>query len=69
MIYFDIQLNEPTNQISIKVPKVVKQTNKICYHITLGTSVINIPMSNPSLKLHALINMRNKKKSLTLQEN
>ena len=24
----DTQLNEPTNQISIKVPKVVKSTNK-----------------------------------------
>ena len=40
---FDTQLNEPINQNLIKVPKVVKPTNKK----TFGTSVINSPMSLP----------------------
>ena len=39
----DIQLNNPTNQYTIKVPKV-KPTNKK----TLKTSVINSPISPPS---------------------
>ena len=38
----DTQLNEAPYENSIKVPKVVKQT-------TLGTSLINSPMSSFSL--------------------
>ena len=46
----DTQLNEPTNQNSIKVPKVVKLTNKKHYYKTLGASdVINSPLSPLSL--------------------
>ena len=40
----DIQLNEPTNQNSIKFSKVVDTTNK-----ALETSLINSPMSPSSL--------------------
>ena len=36
---YKTQIYEPSNQNSIKVPKVVKPTNK-----TLGTSVINSPL-------------------------
>ena len=43
----DTQLNKPTNQNSTKVPKDVKPKNK--NNKTLGTSVIIIPMSPPSL--------------------
>ena len=44
----DAQLNEPTNQKLIKVPKVVKPTNKKTnYNKTLGTSVTNSPLSPP----------------------
>ena len=39
------QLNEPTNQNALIVPKVAKSTNKK----TLWTSAINSPMSPPSL--------------------
>ena len=35
----DTQFNEPTNQNSIKVPKVVESTNKKGYLKTLGTRV------------------------------
>ena len=42
-------LNEPTNQISMKVPKVVKQRISKHYYKTLGTRVINSPMSPPFL--------------------
>ena len=42
----DIQLNEQTNQNSIKVPKVVK---------TLGTSEINSPMPHPSLRMPTVL--------------
>ena len=57
----DTQLIEPINQNSIKVHKEVKQTNKknslpcikdqlmTSYYKILGTSVINSPMSPPSL--------------------
>ena len=41
------QLNEPTNQNLIKVPKVIKPTNKK----TLGTSVTNSSMSPSSLNI------------------
>ena len=37
----DTQLNESTNQNSLKVPKVEKPTNKKTLLKTLGTSVIN----------------------------
>ena len=40
-------INEPTNKNLIIVSKVVKPTN---YYKTLGTSVVNSPMSPPSLK-------------------
>ncbi len=45
----DTQFNEPTNKNSIKVPKFVKIMNKKHYYKTFGTSVINSPMSRPSL--------------------
>ena len=45
LIHLDTQLNEPTNQYSIKVSKVDKPTNKK----TLGTSKINSPMSPSTL--------------------
>ena len=42
-------LNEPTNQNSEKSPKLLSlQIRKRCYN-TLGTSVINSPMSPPAL--------------------
>ena len=41
----DTQLNKPTNQNLLKVPKVVRSTNKK----TLGTSVINSLLSPLSL--------------------
>ena len=37
--HLDTLSNEPTNQNSIKDPKVIKQTNKKSYYKTLGTSV------------------------------
>ena len=43
----DAQLNEPTNQNSIKVHKVKKQTDNKLYYKTLGTSVIDSSMSLP----------------------
>ena len=42
---WDTQSNKPTNQNPITVPKVVKPTNKK----SLGTTVINSPMSPPFL--------------------
>ena len=51
----DKQLNGPTNQNSIKVPKVVKLTYKKRGSKTLGTSVINSPMSPPSLGVDTLL--------------
>ena len=46
--HLDTQPNELTIQNSLKVPKVVKATNKKTLSKTLGTSVMNIPLS-PSL--------------------
>ena len=40
-------LNESTNQNSIKVPKVVKPTNKNKSHKTLGTSILTAQSSLP----------------------
>ena len=51
----DTQLNEPTNQNLIKVPKVVQPTNKKTFLMTLGTSVINIPMYTPSMNYYTWI--------------
>ena len=48
----DTQLNEPTNQNSMKVSKVVTPTNK---KKNLGTSVINSPMSLPSTYFNTII--------------
>ena len=45
----DTQLFEPTNQNSIKVSKGFNPTNKEASYKTMGTSVINSPMSPPSL--------------------
>ena len=41
----ETRLNEPTNQNSRKVPKVVGPINKKRYFTTFVTSVINCPMS------------------------
>ena len=46
----DNQPNKPTNLNSIKIAKVVKPMNNKTLFKTLGTSVINSPMSLPSLK-------------------
>ena len=43
------ELKEQTNQNLIKVPKVVEPSS---YYKTLGTDVINSPMSPPSLVLN-----------------
>ena len=43
------QLYEPTNQNSKKVPKVVSQQIRKRYYKSLGTSVINSPLSPLSL--------------------
>ena len=42
----DMQLNESTNRNSVKVPKDDDLSNKK----TLGTGVLNSPMSPPSLR-------------------
>ena len=42
------------NQNSIKVPKVFKPTNKRMLLQTLGTSVLNSPLSSPSLHTYTL---------------
>ena len=42
--FLHFQQSEPTNQNSIKVPKVIKTTNKI-----LGNTLINSLISPPSL--------------------
>ena len=47
--FYRFQSNEPTNQNLIKVPKVVEPTTKK----TLGTSVINSPISPASLILYS----------------
>ena len=46
----DTQINKATNQISKKVTKVVMTLNKKRYNKTLGTSVVNSPMSLPTLE-------------------
>ena len=46
--YKDTQLNKPTYQNSISVPKFVEPSNKK----TLETGVINSPMSPPSLNIN-----------------
>ena len=47
----DTQLYEPTNQNSLKFPKVIKPMNKKRYYKTLETSVINSQLSPLSLSL------------------
>ena len=42
----DIQLNESSNQNSLRVSKVGKATNKKTLLKTLGASVINSPLSS-----------------------
>ena len=46
-----VALNEPTNQNSMKVLKVVKPTNKKIYYKALRTSVINSPFSPPYMNM------------------
>ena len=48
----DTLLNEPNNQNLIIVPKVVKPKS---YYKTLRTSIINSPMSLPSLKRQKMV--------------
>ena len=43
------QLNKPKNPFSKKIREVIKPTNKKHYSKTLDTSVINNPVSSPSL--------------------
>ena len=45
------QVDKPTNQNLVKVPKVVKPTNKKRYYETLGTRIINKQPIIPSLSL------------------
>ena len=45
----DTQLNKPTNQNLLKSPKFLSQQIRKCYYKTLGTSVINSPLSPLSL--------------------
>ena len=45
----DNQLIETTNQNSMKPPKLLSQRIRKCYYKTLGTSIINISVSPPSL--------------------
>ena len=55
---FDIQLNEPTQiKIQWKSPKLLSQQLRKRFCKTLGTSVINSPMSPPSLKKMSLISL------------
>ena len=51
----ETQLNELTNKNSIKVSKVTGPTNKNRYDKILWTSLINMPMSPPSLYYNALV--------------
>ena len=44
---FGNQLNKPTNQNSVKIPKVVKPTNNKAF----GTNAINSPLSHLSLSI------------------
>ena len=45
----DTQLNESTNQNSLKVPKVVELTNNKTSLKILGTNAINSPLSHSSV--------------------
>ena len=45
----DTQLNESTNQNSLKVPKVVKLTNNKTSLKILGTNAIKSPLSHSSV--------------------
>ncbi len=48
---FNTQLSKQTNKNSINSPKLLSQQIRKKYYKTLGTSVINSPMSPPSLDL------------------
>ena len=61
------QLNEPTNNNLKEVPKAFKPTNKKTYYKTFGTSVINSPMSPPSLRSNSIPTCRQTKKGLNLE--
>ena len=54
----DTELNESTNQYSIKIPKVVKATNKKTLNKTFGIKVINQPMSLSSMVVGTCIYMQ-----------
>ena len=41
------ELKKPTNQNSLKSPKLLSQRTRKCYYKTLGTSVINSQLSPP----------------------
>ena len=64
----DTQVNKPTNQNTLKVPKVVEPTNKKLYYKTLGTSVVNspIPLSPIFLRKTGLLNWKISWKCLSL---
>ena len=47
----ETQLNHPTNENSVKAPKVIKQRIRKRYYKTLGTSVIDSSLSPLSLYL------------------
>ena len=51
----DTHFNEPTNQNLIKVKKLLGQQIRKSFHYTLGISVINSPLSPPSLHYSTLI--------------
>ena len=48
----DTHLIKPTNKNSIKVLKVFKLSNQKMFYKTLGTNVIDSPISSPSLTLY-----------------
>ena len=51
------QLNESTYQNSLKSPKLLSQRIRKRYYKTLGTGVINSPMTPPSLRKVSHVNM------------
>ena len=57
----DTQPKEPTNQNSIKVPKVVKQRVRKHYYKTLGTSVINVQCPLPPCSSSQTQSMKNRR--------
>ena len=49
------ELNEPINQNLLKHPKLLSQRIRKRFHKTLGTIVINSPLSSPSLASNAIL--------------